>query len=588
MRLFRPSILLALAAVVLVVLGSLWWSGDDLKRPTPVAVREGEAEVAWIAPASSISNWERFVAATRLCRDRLHEEFPGLAVEDREAFPLQSTAVPEIGLSWPSPAEGGRPRRIVFRWYKLTSNWSVAAWIEALTQRQPPPVVVLGGNNSYWARELAVQLRKQTKHIEEVNRPLLLLTTATADRVELPPELRRDSTEDLVPLGDLYRKRTFRFCFTNEQMAMAVSRFIWSRGDLRPDHDDYSTVQWEDDAYSRNLVEGFHTASVFEVQRQSTEASLLRVWTSNIGRFALPMFPPLLSGLRTTEHETVTQPPLPLPVLVESSISTFTAPNVYETDAVKALLDKPPPDNSRSGGRPERRLIVVAGQTVPMRRLLHHLAQSDPALAHHYVIATGDGLSFNTVYRDRLVAWPIQDLPFSLVFFSHYNPIDTSAGFVPIGPMQAASGQSDPSSAGTEDLLLGAQVVEALVRAWPAGTPDPRGVPEGLSYGLGRLRWTQQGLVLGHDHDPHSIRLFRPDGTRESGTGEHIVYLRPETQGSRVLPRATLQVWAWEASAKSTDMDTVPLRGPRPRSWRLVGDTPLVVLYYEPRTRGGA
>jgi hypothetical protein len=45
--------------------------------------------------------------------------------------------------------------------------------------------------------------------------------------------------------------------------------------------------------------------------------------------------------------------------------------------------------------------------------------------------------------------------------------------------------------------------------------------------------------------DPTARPLFIDDGNRHSGTGEHVVYLSPEYQGPRVLPRAAIEVWSW-------------------------------------------
>ena len=100
---------------------------------------------------------------------------------------------------------------------------------------------------------------------------MLLLTTATADRVApssegesfAAPERTQDARSDAkeqpigVKLTQLYPGRTFRFCFTNQQMATAVSDFIWSRDDLRPTRDPVYMAMWNDDSYSRDLIEGF-------------------------------------------------------------------------------------------------------------------------------------------------------------------------------------------------------------------------------------------------------------------------------------------------------------------------------------------
>ena len=78
-----------------------------------------------------------------------------------------------------------------------------------------------------------------------------------------------------------------------------------------------------------------------------------------------------------------------------------------------------------TGAAPAARpLLVVTGQSTPSRRFLAELVRTSPAQARRLVVATGDAVSFNTIYRDRRVTWPIQDLPFPFVFFCHYDPID--------------------------------------------------------------------------------------------------------------------------------------------------------------------
>ena len=92
--------------------------------------------------------------------------------------------------------------------------------------------------------------------VPEADRPLLLLTTATADRVSDPT--RTDAAA--VELTKVYPQRTFRFCFTNKQMARAVMDFVMSQDDLRPDVNPVHMVQWDDDSYSHDLTDGFREA----------------------------------------------------------------------------------------------------------------------------------------------------------------------------------------------------------------------------------------------------------------------------------------------------------------------------------------
>jgi hypothetical protein len=102
------------------------------------------------------------------------------------------------------------------------------------------------------------------------------LTTATADS--------SDSAEDfdqpnLNPLESLYPDRTFRVCFTNRQMARAVTRFIWSRQELKPDRGPVWTALWLDDGYSRDLYKGYQAE--LEQRKLESEWQLLtpRSWT---------------------------------------------------------------------------------------------------------------------------------------------------------------------------------------------------------------------------------------------------------------------------------------------------------------------
>src|SRR5207244_12041458 len=82
--------------------------------------------------------------------------------------------------------------------------------------------------------------------------PLLLITTATLDDV-----LQPDDPLGATSFTAVYDRRTFRFCFTNRQMAEGVSDFLWSQDDLRPDPDPMYVVAWQDDPYSVDLAGRF-------------------------------------------------------------------------------------------------------------------------------------------------------------------------------------------------------------------------------------------------------------------------------------------------------------------------------------------
>src|SRR5262249_4681285 len=97
-----------------------------------------------------------------------------------------------------------------------------------------------------------------TESVAAQKRPLLLLTTATADKV--PVSSGQNAVALTEPLLSIYAERTFRFCFSNRQMTDAVVRFIWSRKELRPEGSPVYSGRWEDDAYSNGLSLGFSEA----------------------------------------------------------------------------------------------------------------------------------------------------------------------------------------------------------------------------------------------------------------------------------------------------------------------------------------
>ncbi len=478
-RLFRPSALL-LASAVLALAAAAWLltsaRGDTRPQPRPVA--DGEHEIAWLYAATNASAWERFVAAVRLSHER--GGFRG-TVDESNAFPLQSTAVPELAVT-----VEGASGRLVFRWYKLTSDWKIADWVQALFARPRPPLAVIGGSSSDLAIELAERMASEDKARSlGANAPLLLITNATALKV-----------------NQGYPGRTFRFCFNNPRIAEAVTDFIWSQDDLRPDMEPHYFTRWDDDPYSTDL-----TASFYETLYLPGRAPNGGVPLGNNG--------------------------LPTPQRIYSSVGTFDRPNRFEAEAAQFLLDEL--DKQPSQKRP---LLVLPGQTNPTRRFLRALVRTAPGDARRFVVACGDAIAFNTIYRDRNVAWPIQDLPFTLVLFCHRNPVDHDAGFL-------------PSPTGTEDLRLYEDIATALIEAAFLGRSE--GEAGNLLDTADELRdrfaraTRQAGRINFHgEGEP----LFDDRGDRRPATGEHIVVLRPHvTDFGRVLPEAAIEVWHLPATA---------------------------------------
>jgi hypothetical protein len=571
--LFRPSILIALSAAVVVGAVVVVFRGPPTQgRPTPLRVNDGEREIVWLYPATNATSWERFVAAVRRTAQRLRRDRPSVQADDDSAFPQQTTAVPEVSLSFGEPGP-----RFLFRWYKLTSDWKTGDWIEALLNRQPPPLAIIGGSSSESARELATFLQRFAEKLPAEQRPLLLLTAATADRVG--PHSQNDASQTAAeesagqPLMRLYPGRTFRFCFTNKQMATAVSNFIWSRDDLRPDRDPVYMARWSDDSYSRDLIDGFRgalrqmmaqdianqclcllpAASVaplrvamrreFDDTWEWTTQAIFGVWPPGRSGGIFPIQRLQISPDYAESASTFALTIPPKPYRIGSSVGSFDTPNAYEAKAAAEMLDA---IQSQKRIRP---LVIVTGQEEPSRRFLRGLVRGIPSLSKgvQIVVATGDAISFNTVYRDRHVSWNIQDLPFPLVFFCHHNPIDADAGFragaIEDGPSR--EGERDiTAETGTEEVLLFSDIVEALVQAGAPAEETPCANATELAERLANTRREDDRIALGDGGVP----LFDDEGQRRSGTGEHVVYLQPmwnEDFKDRLLPRATIEVWAW-------------------------------------------
>jgi hypothetical protein len=522
--LLRPSILVAVSVVLALGAAAVaLWPRAPVRRPVPHPVAEGDQEVVWLYAATNHAAWERFVTAVTTAAQRLEKssQSPGLLVDLRNAFPAQTTAVPELSLS-----VAGIRGRLWFRWYKLTSEHKTQDWVRVLVNRRPAPLAVIGGNSSDLAIEMARSLREEVRELPEPDRPLLLLTTATADdEVSKPRQIGG-------PLNQIYPGRTYRFCFTNRQMAEAVTDFIWSQDELRPDADPLYVTWWQDDPYSVDLTERFCNALRQPAARAATRDWVAVAASRAVGGLALDLGSDWWGQFRLDTP--VSEP-------IAFSVGTFDRPNRWEAETAQRLMRV---KLSQHAGQ-QRPLLVIPATSIPSRRFLRALVRTAPVEARRFVVATGDSLAFNTVYRDRNVAWPIQDLPFPLVFFCHRNPVDETLGFRPESSSrpEAVSPMGSPV-AGTEDLLLYVDILEALVRA---AYQDGRlaADAEDLRPRLGQARWLKAAARV--SFGPEGQPLFDGEGHRQSGTGEHVVYLRPTLQGVQVLPRASIAVWSWQA-----------------------------------------
>ena len=549
--LLRPSSLifvsmaLALGAATLAL-----WPRIPANRALPLAVDRDDREIVWLYAATNSAPWERFVSAIRVARDRLEKESGalGFEIDDCNAFPEQTTTVPEVAL-----AMRGVKGRLWLRWYKLTSDLKTRDWVAALLQRRPPPLAIIGGSTSDLAIDLARTLKVEaTKQRLGADSPLLLLTTATADAAGL----ERGQGEP-PPLTSLYPGLTYRFCFTNRQMAEAVTSFIWSQLDLRPDADPFYVTFWQDDPYSTDLNQRFCDAL-----RAPAYHAAARDWAWQAGAAALGNVPLDLGILWGTKFR--------LPTPYESggvlySVGDFSRPNRWEVKAATEMMETM--DRYPQQRRP---LLVVPAQTQPARRFLRALVREAPVQARRFVVATGDAIAFNTIYRDRNIAWQIQDLPFTLVLFCHRNPIDPGAGF----PLEAAmqhpeSGEAAETAAGTEDLLLFVDMIHVLAQgcarndATGGGNLPPNAAA--LGQRLKQVHWSEQSDGICSKADGQL--LFDENGNRRSSTGEHVVLLRPSVRGRKVLPEAQIEVCTWQVQEDTGK-----------HAWRRP-DRPLVVRY---------
>jgi len=370
----------------------------------------------------------------------------------------------------------------------LTGDAGTREWVQALAKRNPPPLAIIGGGTSDRARDLARELNDLRG--APANKPLMMITTATANLIYLD--------EKDCDLMEIYPDRSFRFCFTNKQMAKAVADFIWSRDDLRPDREPNYLVFWKDDPYSEDFFDHFREV-LLEPDRR------------------IPVGPPAA----------------PVRWSIPYSVGMFNEPNHWEAGAVEQLANMVSQNPEQ-----KRPLLVLPAIPQPARRFLRGLARTDSVLAGRFVVATGDGIDFNTIYRDRNLAWPIQDLPCDLVFFCHRNPVDPTA-FREDQPegSPAPPDPNDKTTTSTQDLLLNRDIIETIVEA-VSSEGGWHSQPDEVCRKL-------KEITL-----PDGEVRFSPKGNTYAASGVFVVLLKPIRKGNRVLPQATLQIWNGTAHPK--------------------------------------
>jgi len=503
--------IICLPVVILATGVSLPGIGDAPASPRPQSLPDGDQELAWIHTTTSATTWERFVSGMM----RTQMNVPGLQIDDSHAFQDSTTAVPELVLSMQ-----GRTGKLHIRWYKIRSDVTAADWIRALAARDPAPLAIIGGGSTDRAVDLSKALNDQNEW--RGDRPLLLITTATADKIASPED--PPGSLPTRPLIDLYPDRSFRFCFTNRQMAEAVLDFVWENPDLRPQsfvalarlaagsgaiavlpqagtverfRPHVLSVLWDDDPYSTDL------------HRQFTEAA--RDISGGDDRIIFSQW-----------H-------------VPFSVGGFLRANLYEARTAESLA------RQLRESTPQRMLLVVPAITQPARRLLQAVSQASILSSQRLVVVTGDGIPVNAIYRDGEFAWPTSAIDMPLVLFTHNNPL----GWDDYKNNNAPEGYELRPPTSTEDALhfrdLGAIVAQAC---YPTEAEQARfGTRGGLIARANDLQ------LRFHERSPV---FFNTNGERRGGTGEYVVVLRPreDAEVGNLLP--VMSAWKREADRSWT------------------------------------
>lgn len=526
---FTLLVLTMVIALALTIRSShqIWGTVVADAKPVPA----GDWEIAWLAPAASNQAWERIVdAAEHLNRTGIGD----LRVQfDMSQAYIQATAgVPEIAMH----VEGVN-HRLLLRWYKVSDERPYRTWIQRFVDRGRLPLAIVGGETTSRAIDLSHELEKfriDSGWGDEA--PTLLLTTATADAVAPPGSeegvLAGDGSQRLVELMQLYRGPAYRFSFSNKVMARAVLDFLTAEPSIWPDRD-YSVqgvasaagslgplsavttlnadqhryiyamyaINWSDNEYSLDLRDRF-----LHLFRTKYRPRLQKGWSdSNATLFRIvadTVTPRISNPLKPRPHD--------LQAAVRYLMSTDRSPRIRQVLALPANAE-------RAGG------VLRAIQ-----------ARSEKPI-DNLVVVSGDSLSINSLYRDRLLLWHVAEIPYPVVCFSHRNPADDEVGFRPHPTRDVPWADT-----GTQDLLFYRDLLEAvLLAAFGEDTDGPRHAGE-FGAAMGNLCW--------HGHHVHragqGTLLFEGRNRRE-GTGEHIVLLQPKTDPrTGAATTADLTVWA--------------------------------------------
>jgi hypothetical protein len=486
--------ILTASLLIVAVLGGLgglfvWWNREQSPPSRPRPVPDGDQEIAWLHTPTAYESWDHFVRALK--RIERSRTIPHFYVEDAHAYPQRTTAIPEVVIG-----RSDRIGRLHIRWYKVTDAVPQGRWVELLLRRSPAPLAIIAG----WSSDRAAELAEALREAQHPDKPVLLLTAATAEQVATDAAMTGPAGPPLVTLYD----RTFRFCFSNRQMAEALTDFLLSEPSLRPHA---GADPWL-------LATGTAWCNPW--------AALATLLSPEIPAFAIdwqddPYSLDLSLHLRRElTRRCPTLPGGPRLIVIRSQIPFSTGsvhqPNAAELDAISHLLQHLPPP-------PRRTVLLLPTVTVPARRVLQALVREESEVGQRLVAITGDGISVNTLFRDREVAWPIRSMPIPIVLFAHADPFAwdrgeegdrLTDGYALPAPLP---GQVCPTTEEVEHLR---RLMEVLVTA--AYTADPPLLISRAEQLYQALRTLQPPF-------------FDTAGNRQGGRGEHIVVLRPQPPG---------------------------------------------------------
>ncbi|VTR99068.1 hypothetical protein [Tuwongella immobilis] len=498
--------ILTILSAMIVVAGTIFLRAQP-QAPVPV----GDEWGIWFHGAASVSAWERFVTSARRCAADPDSPIP-LQVDDSQAFLEQSTEIPQVTLGVP-----GMDRKFHMRWYKLRAGRSESEWLDELLQLSPPPRVIVTPAGSDRASFLANNLRQRLDdgRLSPEQAPLLVLLGATANVVSSSVTVDRQTDLTQLPsdmgrkLSDIYPDRTIRFCFTNQQMARAVSDFVFRHPELRPHlpPDPWhlllsgavlpalpyrmASIEWQDDPYTVDLCQQFRDYLQRDLQHSFPQRLIRADSPTAIDRFS-----------------------------ISHSVGGFYRINPSERNQVSLMLRS---GIFESGGRT---LLVIPGVANPARRLLRAITAANPELASQMVAVTGDSISMNTVYRDGGYAWNVRDISMPFVFFAHHNPVEWVATPPPSHPEADNQDILTPPT-GTEDVLRNSEMITVLMRSMVDSESNDF-----------HADWTALASRLKSQH----LDRFQANGDRRLDQPKYIVVVDPRQRSGLLQPRERLQL----------------------------------------------